>query len=95
MQQSNRPEDTVTSTSLCKKVEGAVFPLRLLVQAFEDGVDDPLDAAAGEEVALLLGAAAHFDKATLDHICGVQLAPQGPWKAEKGQLSVKGLVRCR
>jgi hypothetical protein len=30
------------SSGLCKKAEGAVFPL--LVEAMEDGVDDALDA---------------------------------------------------
>jgi hypothetical protein len=35
------------SSCLCKKAEGAVFPL--LVEAMEDGVDDPLDAELVDE----------------------------------------------
>ena len=37
----------VTSSCLCKKAEGAIFPL--LVEAMEDGVDDAFDAEFVDE----------------------------------------------
>jgi len=39
----------VTSSCLCKKVEGAFFPFGLLVHAVEDGIDNPVDALDVDE----------------------------------------------
>jgi hypothetical protein len=52
------------SSCLCKKPEGAVFPFVFLVQALEDGLDDPIHAGDVDEAA---GSAALFWKAAAFH----------------------------
>ena len=64
----------MTSSYLCKKAEGAVFPL--LVEAMEDGVDNAFDAEFVDEADHGAGAAAHLHKASLDDVGGAQFAPQ-------------------
>ena len=58
----------VMSSSLCKKAEGAIFPL--LVEAMEDGVDDALDAEFVDEADHWPRSAAHFHEAAFDDIGG-------------------------
>jgi len=64
----------VTSSCLCKKAEGAVFPL--LVEAMEDGVDDAFDAEFFDEADHGARAAAHLHEAAFDDVGGAQCAPQ-------------------
>src|SRR5713101_1252018 len=71
------------SSSLCKKAEGAVFPL--LVEAMEDGVDDAFDAEFVDEADHGAGAAAHFHEAAFDDVGGAQFAPQVRRHLKKGQ----------
>ena len=75
----------MASSSLCKKVEGTVFPLMILMHAVEDGKDDPVDAGDVSEADRGPGTAPHFDKATLDHVGNGHFAPKRPREAEKGQ----------
>ena len=63
----------VTSSSLCKKVEGAVFPFQ--VESLEDGVDDAVHAFDVDEADHGPGASAHFHEATLDDVGGAHFLP--------------------
>src|SRR5690348_312636 len=64
----------VTSSSLCKKGEGAILPL--LVKVVKDGINNSLDAGNIDEQHHRPGAAPDLDEAALDGIGGAQLAPQ-------------------
>ena len=64
----------MTSSCLCKKSEGAVFPL--LVEAMEDGVGDTLDAELVDEADHGPRSAANFHEAAFDDVGGAQFAPQ-------------------
>src|SRR5438105_11640766 len=55
----------VTSSCLCKKVEGAGFPFQ--VKSLEDGIDDAIHTFYVHKTHHGSGAAADFDKAALDH----------------------------
>jgi hypothetical protein len=73
----------VTSSCLCKKVEGAGFPFQ--VKSLEDGVDDSVHAFDVDKANRGPGTPAHFDKAALDHVGGAQFAPEVPGKSEERQ----------
>src|ERR1700693_5153917 len=73
----------VTSSCLCKKVEGAGFPFQ--VKSLEDGVDDSVHAFDVDKANHGPGTPAHFDKAALDHVGGAQFAPEVPGKSEERQ----------
>src|SRR6266849_5729034 len=73
----------VMSSCLCKKAEGAVFPL--LVEAMEDGVDDALDAEFVDEADHGARAAAHLHEAAFDDVGGAQFAPQVLRHVEEGK----------
>ena len=73
----------VTSSCLCKKAEGAVFPL--LVEAMEDGVDDAFDAEFVDEADHGSCSAAYFNETAFDDVSGAQLAPQVLGKSEEGE----------
>src|SRR5260370_8907551 len=75
---SHPVQSKVTSSCLCKQVEGASLPFQ--VKSLEDGVDDTVDAFYVHKANHGPGAAADFDKTTLDHVGGAPLAPQGPGK---------------
>src|SRR6185437_15414408 len=64
----------VTSSSLCKKGEGAILPL--LIEAVKDGINNPFDTGDVDEQDHRPGAAPDLDEAALDGIGGAQLAPQ-------------------
>jgi hypothetical protein len=70
----------VTSSCLRKKVEGAVFPLVILIQGGEDGIDDVLDALDIREDHQGSNAATNLNEAALDGAGRTQRAPQGPGK---------------
>ena len=75
----------VTSSCLCKKLEGAVFPFQ--VEALEDGVDDAVHPLDVDKAHHRPGAAAYLDKAALADIGGAQLLPQMAGEAvEREQL---------
>ena len=61
---------------MCKKAEGAVFPL--FVEAMEDGVDDAFDAEFVNGADHRAGAAANFHEAAFDDVGDWQFAPQVP-----------------
>src|SRR5260370_19779325 len=89
----------VTSSCLCKKPEGAVFPFVLLIHSVEDGVDDSVYALDVDEADHGSGAASHLHEASLDDIGGAQLSPQVAGKAEEGeqlrQVSLQSLHHRR
>jgi len=60
----------VTSSCLCKKVEGAGFPFQ--IESREDGVDDSVHAFYVDEANHRPGAAPHLDKTTLDYVGGAR-----------------------
>ena len=62
------------SSCLCKKSEGAIFPL--WVVAVKDRIDDPIDALDMDEADHRSIPATHLDEAALDDIAGPQLSPQ-------------------
>ena len=73
------------SSCLCKKVEGAVFPL--WVVAVKDQINDPIYAPDIDETDHGSSAATHLDEAALDVIGGPQLSPQVPGELkEREQL---------
>src|SRR5438309_9330699 len=78
----------VTSSCLCKKVEGAGFPFQ--VKSLEDGIDDAIRTFYVHKTHHGSGAAADFDKAALDHVSGAQFAPQvageGEEREQLGQI---------
>src|SRR5437660_11001898 len=71
---SNHDELEVTSSCLCKKVEGAGFPFQ--VKSLEDGIDDAIRTFYVHRTHHGSGAASDFDKAALEHVSGAQFAPQ-------------------
>lgn len=62
------------SSSMCKKAEGAIFPL--LVKTVKDGVDDALDAGQVHEPDHRACPSAHLDEASFDDVGGTQLPSQ-------------------
>jgi hypothetical protein len=64
----------VSSSSLCKKFEGAVSPI--FVEAMEDGIDDPVEAWDVGEDHHGPSAASHFHEAAFNHVGGAQFLPQ-------------------
>src|SRR2546422_4343163 len=75
----------VTSSCLCKKPEGAVFPFGLLVHSVEDGIDNPIHAADIDEANHGPRAASHFHETPLDDIGGAELAPKVTREVEEGE----------
>src|SRR5215469_18712781 len=73
----------VTSSCLCKNLEGAVFPFQ--VEALEDGVDDPVQAFDIHKADHGPGAPPNFDEAAFDDVGGAQLSPQLSREAEERQ----------
>ena len=63
----------VTSSCLCKNLEGAVFPFQ--IKPLEDGVDDPIHALHVDKADHRSGATPDFHEAALDDVGGAQLAP--------------------
>ena len=79
------------SSGLCKKAEGAIFPL--LVEAMEDGVDDAFDAEFVDEADHRAGAAADFHEAAFDDVGSAQFAPQMRRQVEEPEEAGKILHR--
>src|SRR6266568_6557214 len=75
----------VTSSCLCKKPEGAVFPFGLLVHSVEDGIDNPIHASDVDEADHGPRAASHLDEATLDDVGGAELRPKLTGEVKEGQ----------
>src|SRR5438034_11376752 len=75
----------VTSSCLCKKPEGAVFPFGLLVHSVEDGIDNPIHAADIDEADHGPRAASYLDEATLDDVGGAELRPKVTGEVEEGE----------
>ena len=73
----------VMSSSLCKKVEGAVFPFQ--VESLEDGVDDAVHALHVDEADHGPGSAAYFHETAFDDVGGAHLLPQVPGQGEERQ----------
>ena len=71
------------SSCLCKKLEGAVFPLWL--QAAKDGMNDPVHALQVDEADQGPGSSAHLHEAALDDIGGPQLPPQVAGELEEAE----------
>ena len=67
----------VTSSCLCKKVEGAVFPLVVLIQGTEDRKDDAIHAVNIDKTHHGTCPATNFQKSSLNRISEAQLSPQG------------------
>jgi len=63
----------MTSSRLCKSVEGASFPFH--VESPEDGVDDAAHGLHVDEADHGPGSSAYFHKAALDDVGGAQLFP--------------------
>src|SRR5438445_897278 len=74
--QVNEGVALVTSSSLCKEVEGAGFPFQ--IESLEDGVDDAVHTFYVHKAHHRSGSPSHFHEATLDHVGGAQFAPQVP-----------------
>src|SRR5579875_2489527 len=73
----------VTSSSLCKYSEGAVFPFQ--IESLEDGVDDAVHGLHIDETDHGSSTASDFPEAAFDDIGGAQLAPQVLGKTEEDQ----------
>ena len=73
----------MTSSCLCKNLEGAVFPFQ--VEALEDGVDNPVHALHVHKADHGASAPPHFDEAAFDDVGGAQLSPQLSREAEERQ----------
>src|SRR5579875_3847583 len=73
----------VTSSSLCKYSEGAVFPFQ--IESLEDGVDDAVHGLHVDEANHGPGSSTHFDEAAFNDVGGAQLAPQVLGKTVEGQ----------
>src|SRR6478672_12248055 len=73
----------VMSSRLCKKLEGAVFPVE--VEALEDRVNNSIHALYVDEADHGPGSPPHFHKAAFDDVGGPQLTPQMLGKVEKTQ----------
>src|ERR1051326_3927235 len=77
----DRIELTVTSSSLCKSLEGAGFPFQ--VKAIEDGIDNSVHTFHIYKADHRSGPSSDLDKAALDNIGGAQLLPEMFWETEK------------
>ena len=73
----------VMSSRLCKKLEGAVFPVE--VEPLEDRVNNSIHALHVDKADHGPGSAPDFHKATLNDVSGAQLAPQMLGKAIETQ----------
>src|SRR5437660_3256186 len=71
----------VMSSSLCKKLEGAVFPFQ--VESLEDGVDDAVHALHVDEADHGPGSSAYFHETAFNDIGGAHLLPQVPGQGEE------------
>jgi len=71
------------SSRLCKKLEGAVFPVE--VESLEDRVNNSIHALHVDEADHGSGSPPDFHKAALDDVGGPQLAPQMLGKAIETQ----------
>src|SRR5438445_7124986 len=71
--QVNEGVALVTSSSLCKEVEGAGFPFQ--IESLEDGVDDAVHTFYVHKAHHRSGSPSHFHEAALDHVGGAQFAP--------------------
>src|SRR2546422_10873498 len=81
----------VSSSCLCKKLEGAVLPI--LVEAAKDRIDDSIDALDIGEDHHGARAPADFHEAALDGIGGAQLLPEVPGKGIEVQELRQVLVQ--
>src|SRR5215469_3147755 len=84
---STNPEELVTSSCLCKKLDGAGFPFQ--VESLEDGVDDAVHTFHVHKAHHGPSAAAHFHEAALDHVGGTQLRHRCRGKAKNDSSSAK------
>src|SRR5580765_5683951 len=73
----------VMSSRLCKKLEGAVFPVE--DKSLEDGINNPVHAFHVDKADHGPGSASDFHEATLDNVGGPQLTPQMLRKVEEAQ----------
>ena len=71
------------SSRLCKKLEGAVFPVE--VKALEDRVNNSIHALYIDKADHGPGSPPDFHKAAFDDVGGAQLTPQVFGKAEEAQ----------
>src|SRR3990172_4554436 len=71
------------SSCLCKKLEGAVFPL--WVEVVKDREHDSIHALDVDKADHRSGSPTHLHEAALDDSGGPQLPPQGLREAEEGQ----------
>src|SRR3989442_12119548 len=85
---------SVTSSCLCKKPEGAVFPFGLLVHSVEDGIDNPIHAADIDEADHGPRAASYLDEATLDDVGGAELRPKVTGEVEEGEQLGQALLQA-
>ena len=69
---------TVTSSCLCKNLEGACFPFQ--VKAIEDGIDNAVHTFHVYKADHRPRPPSHFHKTTLDNIRSAQLLPQMFWE---------------
>jgi len=87
----------VTSSCLCKKIEGVVLPL--LIEAMKNRIDDSLHAGYVYEQHHGPGAPPNFHEATLDGVGGAQLAPQRLREVEERQqvrqIALQPFHQCR
>src|SRR5215469_17705819 len=78
---SMRAGQLVTSSCVCKNLEGAGFPFQ--VESLEDGVDDAVHAFHVHKAHHGPSSVAHFHEAALDHVGGAQFMPQMSGKGEE------------
>src|ERR1043165_2361850 len=71
----------VTSSCLCKNLEGAGFPFQ--VKAIENGIDNSVHAFHVHKADHWPRPSSHLHKATLDNIGSAQLLPEMFGKTEK------------
>src|SRR3990172_2435848 len=71
------------SSRLCKKPEGAVFPLGTVL--LKDGIEDPIHALDIDETNHGTGAAADLHEAALDGVGGAELPPEVAGEVKEGQ----------
>ena len=82
------------SSCLCKNPEGAVFPFRFLIQAIEDGIDDPVDAGHIDKADHGSRAPADLHEAALDDVGGTQLRQSCGGKSKQVSSSGKSFSNC-
>src|SRR5438445_10413519 len=85
--QVNEGVALVTSSSLCKEVEGAGCAFQ--IESLEDGVDDAVHTFYVHKAHHRSGSPSHFHEAALDHVGGAQFAPQVRGKAKNDSNSGK------